>query len=166
MEPTAWIFSIQFEFWSPQLHQHLRLHSTCHLNNKTYPLKICTDTNIYTCATSTRYWIHTTSTNKGHHHFGHVTLYTINFLRTHFWQLVHCILFIFALMPLFSMLSFQSLSLQCLAFSALMLLVGRQEGHPTCKKLSRGMLAWLSGMRCRLAYCPVDTIANHYLLLQ
>jgi len=31
MEPTAWIFSIQFEFWSPQLHQHLRLHSTCYL---------------------------------------------------------------------------------------------------------------------------------------
>jgi len=24
-----------------------------------------------------------------------------------------------------------------------MLLVGRQEGHPTCKKLSAGMLAWL-----------------------
>ena len=35
------------------------------------------------------------------------------------------------------------------AFSALMLLVGRQEGHPACKKLSGGMLAWLSGMRCR-----------------
>jgi len=29
------------------------------------------------------------------------------------------------------------------AFSALMLLVGRQEGHPACKKLSGGMLAWL-----------------------
>ena len=32
------------------------------------------------------------------------------------------------------------------AFSALMLLVGRQEGHPTCKpvkKLSGGMLSWL-----------------------
>jgi len=29
------------------------------------------------------------------------------------------------------------------AFSALMLLVGRQEGHPTCKKLSGGVLAWL-----------------------
>jgi len=28
--------------------------------------------------------------------------------------------------------------------SALMLLVGRQEGHPACKKLSGGMLAWLS----------------------
>ena len=30
------------------------------------------------------------------------------------------------------------------AFSALMLLVGRQEGHPACKKLSGGVLAWLS----------------------
>jgi len=39
----------------------------------------------------------------------------------------------------------------CLAFSALPLLVGRQEGHSACKKLSGGMLAWLSGMRCRLS---------------
>jgi len=30
------------------------------------------------------------------------------------------------------------------AFSALMLLVGRQEGHPACKKLSGEVLAWLS----------------------
>jgi len=30
------------------------------------------------------------------------------------------------------------------AFSALTLLVGRQEGHPTCQKLSGGVLAWLS----------------------
>ena len=29
-------------------------------------------------------------------------------------------------------------------FSALTLLVGRQEGHPVCKKLSGGVLAWLS----------------------
>jgi len=28
--------------------------------------------------------------------------------------------------------------------SALSLLVGRQEGHPACKKLSGGVLAWLS----------------------
>ena len=28
--------------------------------------------------------------------------------------------------------------------SALTLLVGRQEGHPACKKLSSGVLAWLS----------------------
>jgi len=31
-----------------------------------------------------------------------------------------------------------------LAFSALMLLVGRQEGHPACKKQSGGVLVWLS----------------------
>ena len=30
------------------------------------------------------------------------------------------------------------------ASSALTLLVGRQEGHPACKKLSGGVLAWLS----------------------
>jgi len=28
--------------------------------------------------------------------------------------------------------------------SALTLLVGQQEGHPACKKLSGGVLAWLS----------------------
>ena len=30
------------------------------------------------------------------------------------------------------------------AFNALMLFIGRQEGHPACKKLSGGMLVWLS----------------------
>jgi len=30
------------------------------------------------------------------------------------------------------------------ASSTLTLLVGRQEGHPACKKLSGGVLAWLS----------------------
>jgi len=30
------------------------------------------------------------------------------------------------------------------AFSAFTLLVGRQKGHPACKKLSGGVLAWLS----------------------
>jgi len=33
---------------------------------------------------------------------------------------------------------------QCYAFSALTLLVGWQEGHPACKKLSGGVLGWLS----------------------
>jgi len=33
---------------------------------------------------------------------------------------------------------------QPFAFSALMLLVGRQKGHPACKKQSGGVLAWLS----------------------
>jgi len=30
-----------------------------------------------------------------------------------------------------------------IAFSALTLLVGQQEGHPACKKLRGGVLAWL-----------------------
>jgi len=30
------------------------------------------------------------------------------------------------------------------AFSALTLLVGWQEGHPACKKLSGGVLVWLT----------------------
>ena len=37
------------------------------------------------------------------------------------------------------------------AFSALTLLVGRQEGHPACKKLSGGVLVWLS------VWCEVQT---------
>jgi len=53
------------------------------------------------------------------------------------------------------------------AFSALTLLVGRQEGHPACKKLSGGCwLGYLSGARCRLAYGPADSTATHCLLLQ
>jgi len=38
----------------------------------------------------------------------------------------------------------KDVSVSALAFSALTLLVGRQEEHPTCKKLSGGVLAWLS----------------------
>jgi len=30
------------------------------------------------------------------------------------------------------------------AFGAMMLLVGRQEGYPACKKLNGGVLEWLS----------------------
>ena len=58
------------------------------------------------------------------------------------------------------------LLLQACAFSAVTLLVGWQEGHSACKKLSGGVLAWLSGARCRLAYCPADATATHCLLLQ
>jgi len=54
-----------------------------------------------------------------------------------------------------------------IAFSALMLLVGRQEGHPACKKLSVGFwCGYLSAARCRLAYGPADATATHCLLLQ
>jgi len=47
--------------------------------------------------------------------------------------------------------------MSCYAFSALTLLVGRQEGHPACKK-NRVVGCWrgyLSGVRCRLAYGPL-----------
>jgi len=36
------------------------------------------------------------------------------------------------------------IGLELFAFSALTLLVGRQEGHLACKKMSGGVLAWLS----------------------
>ena len=54
------------------------------------------------------------------------------------------------------------------AFSALTLLVGWQEGHPTCKK-NWAVGCWcgyLSGERCRLACVPADATATHCLLLQ
>ena len=38
----------------------------------------------------------------------------------------------------------------CVSFSALTLLVGRQEGHPVRKKLSGEVLAWLSVTHCLL----------------
>jgi len=55
------------------------------------------------------------------------------------------------------------------AFSASMLLDGQQEGHPACKKLSGGMLAWLYvwvNVQIRFAYGPADATATHYLLLK
>jgi len=51
-------------------------------------------------------------------------------------------------------------------FSALTLSVGRQEGHPACKKQSGGVLVWLSGARYILAYGPADATATDCLLLQ
>jgi len=47
------------------------------------------------------------------------------------------------------------------AFSALMLLVRQQEGHLARKKLSGGLLAWLSVLgKVRLAYSPADATAT------
>jgi len=46
------------------------------------------------------------------------------------------------------------------AFSALTLLVGHQEEHSSCNKLSDEMLAWLSEVTCKcFAYGPADTTA-------
>jgi len=53
------------------------------------------------------------------------------------------------------------------AFSALTLLVGRQEGHPACKKLNGEVLAWLSVWNeVQTCICPADATATHCLLLQ
>jgi len=48
------------------------------------------------------------------------------------------------------------------AFSALTLLVGRQEEHPACKKLLvvGYWHGYLSGVRCRLGCGPADATAN------
>jgi len=43
-----------------------------------------------------------------------------------------------------------------LSFSALTLLVGRQEGHPACKKLSGGVLAWLSVWSEFSCFCKIQ----------
>jgi len=42
-----------------------------------------------------------------------------------------------------------------------MLLVGRQEGHPACKKTE--WWGYLSGARCRLAYGPAYAAATQSL---
>ena len=50
------------------------------------------------------------------------------------------------------------------AFSALTLLVGRQEGHPACKKLIGEVLAWLSVWSdVQTCICPADATATHCL---
>jgi len=52
-------------------------------------------------------------------------------------------------------------------FSALTMLVGRQEGHPACKNRVVGCwCGYLSRAMCRLAYGPADATATHCLLLQ
>jgi len=53
------------------------------------------------------------------------------------------------------------------AFSALTLLVGRQEGHPACKNwVVRYWRGYLPGARCKwFAYGWADATATHHLLL-
>jgi len=53
------------------------------------------------------------------------------------------------------------------AFSALTLLLGWQEEHPACKKLSDRVLAWLSvWSKMQTCIWAADAIANHCHLLQ
>jgi len=41
--------------------------------------------------------------------------------------------------------------------------LGQQEGHPACKKLSGRWHGYLSGVRCTFAYGPADATATHHL---
>ena len=54
------------------------------------------------------------------------------------------VIYLFILLRTRERPNFSALNKQEQAFGALTLLVGRQEGHPACKKLSGGVLAWLS----------------------
>ena len=65
-------------------------------------------------------------------------------------------------------IQFYLLQYPCLrAFSALTLLVGRQEGHPACKNWEVGCWhGYLPGARCSLACGPANATATHCLLLQ
>jgi len=67
-----------------------------------------------------------------------------------------------------SHLHIPSVSFPLLKKYALSLLVGRQEGHPACKKLSSGVLAWLSfWSEVQTCIRPgSDATATHCLLLQ
>jgi len=54
-----------------------------------------------------------------------------------------------------------------IAFSALTLLVGQQEGRPACKNWVVGCWrGYLSGAMCKFAYGPADATATYCLLLQ
>ena len=51
----------------------------------------------------------------------------------------------------------------CFPFSALTLLVGRQEGHPACKSLSGGVLSWLfvwSEVQTCICHCHSLSLAS------
>jgi len=60
------------------------------------------------------------------------------------WQISNKNLMMYAVQFIVADKFFFQIILSACAFSALTLLVGRQEGHPACKKLSGGLLAWLS----------------------
>ena len=85
MVPSAGIYSIQFGFWLPQLHQHLQPHSTYHLRRRTYPLTPDLHWHQYLHSTLAQPVLVTGFKQplqiKWLHHFVHATLYTITCLE-------------------------------------------------------------------------------------
>ena len=77
-------------------------------------------------------------------------------------------LFIVLVYFLYLFLTFQNKLIIILAFSALTLLVGCQEGHPARKNLTDEVLAWSSsGVKCKqLAYGSADATVTPSCLLQ
>jgi len=61
-----------------------------------------------------------------------------------------------------------SKSMECdiFPFSALTLLLGRQEGHPACKKLDVGLLMVMIGLELWTSYCSSCHHHLHHPLLQ
>ena len=58
-------------------------------------------------------------------------------------------------MKYFYFIYWKQIAFSAFAFSALTLLVGRQDGHPACKRLSGGVLAWLSAWsEVQTCICP------------
>ena len=138
--PTTWIYSSQFEFWPPQLHQHLHPHSTCRLAPKSSFALAPISTLLRPALVN---GFKQPVQMNDFITFDMLPFIPLHFLCTYFWQLVHCIellptpllqtphghltafcitfwrspliitlaLFILTLMPLLSTLSFHSLSL-------------------------------------------------------
>jgi len=114
MIPTASVYSILFEFWPPQLHQHLHV-NTHHVTH----MHTCTHIRNRFTALLDFVWDYP----------GEPAPKRLN----QFDLVISCLSFTicFAIQKiLFWWLG----SFICLQFSALMLLIGQQEGHPACKK--------------------------------
>jgi len=178
MASTAWIYSTQFEFWSPQLHQHLHLLSTSHLNNKTNPLtpdlhwhqylhlcilyQLLDSRNLYKQMSSTLYTttfpvyllvhcIGLLPTPLPQTTHGHLAAFCITFCRPPL--IITLVLFIFTLMLLISTLSFHSLLPSVLWCCWL---DGRNGIRPVKNWLVGCWHGYLFGVRCRFAYGPAD----------
>jgi len=79
-------------------------------------------------------------------HFTCVTVLSYNLSPGPLWSgVIHSILFV-----QFTRKDNNEFVMRTVTFSALTLLVGQQEGHSACKKLSGGVLAWLSIYWARL----------------
>ena len=69
----------------------------------------------------------------------------------------------YLLVSLVKLFAFSAFAFSAFAFSALTLLVGRQEGHPACKKQSGGVLVWLS-VWCKVQTCIWPSWCHCYSL--